>query len=256
MVQKRYEISDEQWNQIKDQFPIAKTGRPPIDNRIMLNAILWISRSGAAWRDLPERFGSWKTVYSRFCKWRDDGTLLSLFKELNSEADYENLSIDSTYIKAHQHSAGAKKLAINHETKQHIGLSHGGHTTKIHAIVDGIGNPVYFQLSSGNLHDSTLAVDVLSNIDITGSNVLGDKAYGTKEIREYIDSKDAFYTIPPKSNAKNPWPCDWWTYKERHLVECFFNKIKHFRRISTRYDKLASSFLAFVYVASIFVLSK
>ncbi|OPJ61145.1 hypothetical protein CLCHR_26500 [Clostridium chromiireducens] len=53
MVQKRYEISDEQWNQIKDQFPIAKTGRPPIDNRIMLNAILWISRSGAAWRDLP-----------------------------------------------------------------------------------------------------------------------------------------------------------------------------------------------------------
>lgn len=109
MAQKRYEISDEQWNQIKDKFPIAKTGRPPIDNRIIFNAILWIARSGAAWRDLPERFGSWKTVYSRFCKWRDDGTLLALFNELNSEADYENLSIDSTCIKAHQHSAGAKK---------------------------------------------------------------------------------------------------------------------------------------------------
>jgi transposase len=109
MAQKRYEISDEQWNQINDLFPVAKTGRPPMDNRLMFNAILWIARSGAAWRDLPERFGSWKTVYSRFCKWRDDATLLTIFKELNSEADYENLSIDSTCIKAHQHSAGAKK---------------------------------------------------------------------------------------------------------------------------------------------------
>lgn len=79
-------------------------------------------------------------------------------------------------------------------------------------VVDGIGNPVYFQLSSGNLHDSTLAVDVLSNIDITGSNILGDKAYGTNEIRQYIDSKEAFYTIPPKSNSLNPWHCDWWVY--------------------------------------------
>lgn len=106
------------------------------------------------------------------------------------------------------------------------------------------------------MHDSTLAVDVLSNIDIKGSNILGDKAYDTKEIKEYIDLQEASYTIPPKSNAQNPWYCDWWVYKERHLVECFFNKIKHFRRVSTRYDKLASSFLAFVYVASIFILSK
>ena len=89
MAQKHYEISDEQWNQIKDLFPVAKTGRPPMDNRLMFNAILWIERSGAAWRD--------------------DATLLTIFKELNSEADYENLSIDSTCIKAHQHSAGAKK---------------------------------------------------------------------------------------------------------------------------------------------------
>ncbi len=109
MAQKRYEISDEQWLQIQDLFSIPKTGRPPKDNRLMFNAILWIARSGAAWRDLPERFGSWKTVYSCFCKWRDDGTLLTIFKHLNSEADYENLSIDSTSVKAHQHSAGAKK---------------------------------------------------------------------------------------------------------------------------------------------------
>lgn len=218
----------------------------------MFNAILWIERSGSAWRDLSERFGSWKTVYSRFCKWRDDCTLLTIFNQLNSEADYENLSIDSTCIKAHQYSAGA----INRETNQHIGLSHSGHTTKIYAVVDRLGNPVYFQLSSGNLHDSTLAVDVLSNIDIKGSNILGNKAYGTKEFKECIASQEASHTIPPKSNAQNPWHCDWWIYKERHLVECFFNKIKHSRRVSTRYDKLASFFLAFVYIASIFILSQ
>lgn len=106
---KRYEMTDSQWNQIKHLFPTAKTGRPGKDNRLIFNAILWIARSGSAWRDLPERYGSWKTVYSRFCKWRDDGTLLIIFKALSADADYENLSIDSTLVKAHQHSAGAKK---------------------------------------------------------------------------------------------------------------------------------------------------
>lgn len=109
MPSKRYEITDEQWEQIKDLFPKAKTGRPPKDNRLMFNGIFRIARSGAAWRGMPERFGSWKTVYSRFCKWRDDETLTNIFYALNTDADFENLSIDSTIIKAHQHSAGAKK---------------------------------------------------------------------------------------------------------------------------------------------------
>lgn len=106
---RRYEMTDEQWEQIKDLIPRARTGRPPKDNRLMFNAMLWMARSGAGWEDLPERYGPWKTVYSRFCKWRDNGTLITIFLALNSEADLENLSIDSTSIKAHQHSAGAKK---------------------------------------------------------------------------------------------------------------------------------------------------
>lgn len=109
MSAKRYEISDEQWNQIKDLFIKAKTGRPPKDNRLMFNAVLWIARSGAPWRDLPECYGSYKTVYSRFCKWRDDGTFLRIFETLNIGADFENLCIDSTFVKAHPQSAGAKK---------------------------------------------------------------------------------------------------------------------------------------------------
>lgn len=109
MQPKRYEMTDEQWNQIKDYIPVSQMGRPPKDNRLMFNALLWLARSGAGWEDLPERYGSWKTVYSRFCKWRDDGTLLKIFELLNADADMENLSIDSTSVKAHQHSAGAKK---------------------------------------------------------------------------------------------------------------------------------------------------
>lgn len=75
-------------------------------------------------------------------------------------------------------------------------------------------------------------------------------------VQKYITSKGAAYTIPPKANARNPWECDFFVYKERHLVECFFNKLKHFRRVATRYDKLATSFMAFTYIAAIFILSK
>ena len=128
--------------------------------------------------------------------------------------------------------------------------------TKIHAIVDGLGNPVEFLLTPGNEADSKHAVSLLKKVDIKGSNILGDKAYGSKEIREYITGNGAVYTIPPKSDAKEPWDCDYYLYKERHLVECFFQKIKWFRRIATRYDTLDATFLSFVYLASIMILLK
>ena len=97
---------------------------------------------------------------------------------------------------------------------------------------------------------------MLSGIDISESTILADKAYGTKEILDYIQRQDGDYAIPPKSNTKNPWKCDWFLYKERHLIECFFLKLKQFRRVATRYDKLATSFLAFIYIAAISILLK
>lgn len=110
MTPSRYELSDEQWKQIEGRFPPYTTGRPSKrTNREMFNAILWMARSGAPWRDLPERYGFWKTVYARFCKWRDDGTLVLMLQTLQLDADFENVHIDSTTVRAHQHSAGAKK---------------------------------------------------------------------------------------------------------------------------------------------------
>ena len=162
----------------------------------------------------------------------------------------ENLSIDSTSCKVHQSSNGEKT-----EGKA-VGRSKGGINTKLHAVVDGLGNPLAFLLSPGNDHDSKHAIPLLETVDIKGSNILGDKAYGAKAIRDYIVGQEAKYTIPPKSNDPHPWEVDYFTYKERHLVECFFQKIKWFRRVFSRYDKLDESFLAFVYIAACMILLK
>ncbi len=129
-------------------------------------------------------------------------------------------------------------------------------TTKIHAIVDALGNHVHFMLTGGQVHGAKAAIDLLSGVDISGSNILGDKVYGAKKIREYINEQNAVYTISPREKFDTPWYCDFHTYKERHLVECFFNNLKAFRRVATRYDKLASSFLAFVHLSDICILLK
>ena len=86
----------------------------------------------------------------------------------------------------------------------------------------------------------------LEQLDISGSTVLADKAYGSWENREYIANHDADFCIPPKSNSVDPWYTDFYHYKERHLVECFFMKIKDHRRIAMRFEKLACRFLAFI----------
>ena len=105
-----------------------------------------------------------------------------------------------------------------------VGCTRGGLNTKLHAIVDGLGNPVKFLLSAGNDNDCVHAVELLENVELCGSNVLADRAYGAQSIREYISEHGANYMIPPQSNVSNPWPVDWYLYKERHLIECFFSE--------------------------------
>ena len=111
-AQRRYELTDDEWERIKGYFPereAGQKGRPRNEDRPILNGILWIVRSGAAWRDLPERYGAWSTVYSRFVQWQEEGLFDTILKELSEEADFQDMSIDSSTVKAHQASAGAKK---------------------------------------------------------------------------------------------------------------------------------------------------
>ncbi|SRR5579883_240481 len=108
---RRYEITDEQFEKIKDYLPGRKgyVGVTAKNNRQFINGILWILRSGAPWRDLPERYGKWKNVHRRFSRWAKTGVFDKIFKALSSNANTEFLMIDSSIIKAHQHAAGAKK---------------------------------------------------------------------------------------------------------------------------------------------------
>ncbi len=87
----------------------GKRGRPRKDARKMLNGMLRIARSGAQWREMPEAYGPWQSVYARFAKWRDDGTMEAIFHALSEDADMENLSLDSTCIKVHERANGRGK---------------------------------------------------------------------------------------------------------------------------------------------------
>ena len=109
---RRYELTDDEWNRIVDLLPPENTGkqdRPRKDNRTIVNGMVWIARSGAPWRDLPECYGPWETVYSRFRKWIEDGILDNIFCVLSLDAELEELSMDGSIVQAHQYSAGAKK---------------------------------------------------------------------------------------------------------------------------------------------------
>ena len=108
----RYALRDDQWERIEAMgLPGCKghVGVTARDNRRFVEAVLWRYRSGSAWRDLPERFGNFRKVHTRFSRWSKSGVWRRIFEDLAQDADNEYAMIDSTIVKAHQHSAGAKK---------------------------------------------------------------------------------------------------------------------------------------------------
>ena len=108
-AQQRHDISDEMWEKVKDILPGRKGtwGGNARDNRNFLNAVFWILRTGAPWRDLPESYGKWNTIFRRFCRWRDRGAWEELLEKLVIEPDLEWLMIDASHVKVHSHAAGA-----------------------------------------------------------------------------------------------------------------------------------------------------
>lgn len=106
----RRELRDDQWNKIKDLLPgkVSDPGRSAMDNRLFMDAILWIARTGAHWRELPEHFGAWNSVFQRYNRWSKAGIWERLFQALSDDPDFEYVMIDSMIVRAHQHSAGAK----------------------------------------------------------------------------------------------------------------------------------------------------
>ncbi len=131
-----------------------------------------------------------------------------------------------------------------------MGRSRGGLTTQIHALVDRNGLPVRLALTPGQDHDNALALDLLADLK-PRSMVLADRAYDADAIRALVNKQDAFANIPPRRNRKDPICFSPFLYKARNRIERFFNKLKHFRRVATRYDKLAANYLAALKLASV-----
>jgi len=145
---------------------------------------------------------------------------------------------------------GVVKKGHYHEE---TGRSRGGLTTKVHAVTDGLGKPLRFLLSSGNRNDICMAQTLLEYFDLAGKLIIADKGYNSDKLVHWIEQQGGIAVIASRITAKNPRGIDWHTYKERHLVEKRFFKLKNRCRFATRYDKLAASFFAVTLLAAILV---
>jgi transposase len=153
--------------------------------------------------------------------------------------------IDGSVIRAHQHAAGAR----GGQDAQALGRSAGGFSSKIHAKVDSFGLPLGFILTPGQKQEIKTATNLLG--EETSEYLLADKAYDSNAFREELKNRGTVAVIPGKKNRREPIEHDAHIYKERNHVERFFNRIKGFRRIATRYDKTAVMFLGALTVISI-----
>src|SRR3982075_4099547 len=144
---RRYALRDDQWDRIKDILPGREghVGVTAKDNRLFVEAVIYRFRAGVPWENLPERFGDPIKIHTRFSRWAKSGAWKKIFEMLAADADNEYAMIDSTIVRAHQHCAGAQK---KDGEDQAIGRSKGGLSTKIHAMVDALGNPLAFFLTA------------------------------------------------------------------------------------------------------------
>jgi transposase len=240
----RYELSDNEWGIIRAMLPTKPRGIPRVDDRRVLNGIFWVLRSGAPWRDLPTIYGPRTTCYNRFVRWRRAGIWDRILQALTRAHDAAVQMIDTSMVRVHQHAC------IADSGNQAVGRSRGGLTSKLHVVVDGKGLPLRLGITAGQVHDNRLCSTLLSGLT-PRTMMLADRGYDADWIRALVNEQGAWANIPPKCNRRQPICFSPYLYRARNRVERFFNKIKHCRRIATRYDKLAANYLAFVQLASI-----
>lgn len=238
----RLEISDEEWQTIYSIVSAHKRVRIASEAacRAFLVAVLWVLRSGAQWRLLPPELGKWNSVFKRFSRWCRHGVWQALHAGCAHRPDLQSILIDSTVIRAHPCAAGAAKSNAEAEA---LGRSRGGFGTKVHAITDGLGNPIDFVLTGSQVHDACQAEALLGLTPEGAEALIGDKGYDSDAFVRAIEARGMTAVIPPRSNRTVAREVDWFVYKERHLIECFFNKIKHYRRIFSRYEKTARNYM-------------
>ena len=252
------------WDRLSPLLPPQKprTGRPSLDHRRFVEAVLWLARTGAPWRDLPSELMNWRTAWRRLQRWASAGVwgcVVEALRAMAPEAGCKAHLLDSSVIRAHAHAAGARKAT----GEQALGRSRGGFSTKLHLRADAKGRPVALHLTGGERHD-LLGVGPLFEQGAlrTGkpgrprwkpAAVIADKAYSAAWLLDAFRRKRILPIIPSRADQPENSDFDREAYRQRNAVERLVGKLKQFRRVATRYDKLDAHFLAFVQLASIIV---
>jgi transposase len=211
----------------------------------VIRAILIVLHEGCGWRAIDDPEARWNSVYQYYRRWCRTGTWHKLWNLLAPPTRGKSAFLDSSHIKVHRSGLNP----VGGREAQAIGKSRGGWNTKLHAMVDAVGAPCALSLSPGNEADVSHAPEVLQEME--AGKLVADKGYDSDPLRTWLAGRGITSCIPPRSNRTHPQPFSRILYRKRHLVENFFEKIKTFRRVATRYDKLAETFFGWVLLAVI-----
>lgn len=216
----------------------------------VLTGILFVLSEGCTWRAIDKPEAAWNSVYQYYRRWCREGLWAKLWEQTMPAGQLDTVYLDSTFIKVHRsglNAAGGRDL-------QAVGLTKGGWNTKLHAAVDRRGRPWSLLLTAGQVADVSQATEVLQNL--RPKLTVADKGYDSDPLRNWLRARAATPCIPSKSNRLTPAPYRCRSYRKRHLVENFFAHLKTFRRVATRYDKLAITYFGWILLAVVIKFGK
>ncbi|WP_150005777.1 IS5 family transposase [Iodidimonas muriae] len=239
-------LSKAQMRRIEPFFPLSH-GIPRVDDRRVVSGIVYVIKHGLMWRDAPKGYGPHKTIYNRFIRWSRLGVFNRIFAELAGKAgEPDRIMIDATHLKAHRTAASLFKRGA---LPRRIGRTKGGLNSKLHAVRDGEGRPIMMLLTEGQMSDHKGALLLFPSLP-RAKELLADKGYDSDWFREALIDQGITPCIPPRSNRKVQHPYDAQLYKQRHKIENVFGRIKDWRRVATRYDRCAHTFMSAISIAA------
>src|SRR5947207_4534780 len=234
---------------MKSHLPTDVRGVERVDDRRVISGIVHVLKSGCRWCDCPAEYGPPATIYNRFVRWARRGIWESLFRGACREWRRHSHADDRLHAREGTPLGGGRKRG---EQKQAVGRSRGGRNTKIHALADAKGRLLAILLTGGEAHDCPVAERLICRVK-PSKRIIGDKAYDSAELRAQLDERGTNPIIPNRCNRKQPFTFSRRLYKLRWRIESAFNRLKNFRRIATRYDRLARNYLASVCLAAALV---